>query len=70
MRCISAIVSLFAVLAAYPAAASENITYSYDARGRLIKVERAGTVNNNVKTEYSHDKANNRTNAKTTGSPN
>ena len=70
MRCISAMVGLFALFGAYPATASETISYTYDARGRLIKVERAGTVNNNVKTEYSHDKANNRTNAKTTGSPN
>jgi len=70
MRCISAMFGFFVLFVAYPAAASETISYTYDARGRLIKVERAGTVNNNVKTEYSHDKANNRTNAKTTGSPN
>lgn len=49
--------------------ASETITYTYDAKGRLIKVERSGTVNNGVKTEYMHDKADNRTNVKVTGSP-
>ncbi len=49
------------------ASASETVTYTYDARGRLVKVERAGTVNNNVKTEYEHDKANNRKRVKTTG---
>jgi hypothetical protein len=55
---------------AAPASATETITYTYDAKGRLVKVERTGTVNNNVKTEYTHDKADNRTNVKTTGSPN
>jgi len=49
--------------------ASETVTYSYDAKGRLVKVERAGTVNNGVKAEYSHDKAGNRTNVKVTGAP-
>ena len=44
------------------AVASETITYTYDARGRLIKVVRSGTVNNNVSTTYSYDRADNRTN--------
>jgi hypothetical protein len=53
--------------------AAETITYSYyayDAKGRLVKVERSGGVANGVKTEYKHDKANNRTNVKVTGSAN
>jgi hypothetical protein len=50
--------------------ASETITYSYDARGRLIQVARNGSVNNGVSTTYAHDKANNRTSKATTGSPN
>jgi YD repeat-containing protein len=49
------------------ALATETITYTYDARGRLVKVERVGTVNNNEKTEYEHDRANNRKRVKTTG---
>jgi hypothetical protein len=59
-------------VAAVPAVAwaAETITYSYDAKGRLVKVERSGTVNNGVKAEYSHDKANNRTNVTVSGSPN
>lgn len=52
------------------ALASETITYTYDAKGRLIKAERSGAVNNGVKYEYTHDKANNRRNLKVTGSPN
>ena len=39
----------------------------HDARGRLIKVDRAGTVNNGVSTAYTLDKADNRTNKTTTG---
>jgi hypothetical protein len=42
--------------------ASETITYTYDARGRLVKVERSGTINNGVKAEYNYDKGDNRTN--------
>ena len=51
------------------AIASETITYSYDNRGRLVKVVHNGSVNNNVQTNYSYDKADNRTNVKTTGTP-
>ena len=59
-------------VAALPALAyaAETITYTYDAKGRLVKVERSGTVNNGVKAEYTHDKANNRTNVTVSGSPN
>jgi YD repeat-containing protein len=61
-----------AAVAAVPALAiaAETIAYSYDARGRLVKVARSGDVNNNVVTNYSYDKADNRTNKTTTGSPN
>jgi YD repeat-containing protein len=52
------------------AAATETITYTYDAKGRLVKVERTGTVNNGVTTQYTHDKADNRTNVTITGSAN
>jgi len=49
--------------------ATETITYSYDAHGRLIKVVHSGTVNNNVVSNYSYDNADNRTNKTTTGAP-
>jgi hypothetical protein len=55
--------------AAAAAMATETITYKYDTRGRLVKVERSGTVNNNVNTSYAYDKADNRTNKTTTGAP-
>jgi hypothetical protein len=63
------VLSLFA-LGATHVSAGETISYTYDAKGRLVKVVRTGTVNNNVTTEYTHDKANNRTKVKTTNSPN
>jgi hypothetical protein len=59
-------------IAAAPALAiaSETINYTYDAKGRLVKVEHSGSVNNNLVANYAHDKANNRTNLNVTGSPN
>jgi hypothetical protein len=50
--------------------ATGTIKYTYDTKGRLVKVERTGTVNNNVTTAYVHDKANNHKNVKTTSSTN
>jgi len=54
--------AIAAALCAAAAMAAETITYSYDARGRLVKVVRTGSVNNNVTATYSYDKADNRTN--------
>jgi YD repeat-containing protein len=68
MRAIAIFITLLLLGAA--AYAAETINYSYDARGRLIQVARTGTVNNNVTTNYSYDKADNRQNKTTTGSPN
>ena len=56
------VLATLSLAAAAAAIASETITYTYDARGRLVTVERSGTVNNNVKAEYKYDKADNRTN--------
>lgn len=53
----------------FAAAATETVTYTYDAHGRLVKVVSTGTVNNNVQTTYTHDKADNRTNVKVEGAP-
>ena len=54
-------------LAGAAAMAAETIGYGYDARGRLIRVQHSGSVNANVATNYSYDKADNRTSKKTTG---
>ncbi|AMG75791.1 RHS Repeat protein [Sphingopyxis granuli] len=67
-RVLLGAVALLAMSSA--ATAAETITYTYDAKGRLVKVVRTGTVNNNVTVEYTHDKADNRTRLKTTNSPN
>ena len=67
-RCaLAAIVATAVPVLAY---AAETITYTYDAKGRLVKVVRSGNVNNGVTADYTHDKANNRTNVTVTGSPN
>lgn len=47
------------------AQASETISYKYDARGRLIQVQHAGTVNNGLQSTYTLDKADNRSNKTT-----
>lgn len=64
---LSLLVALALISGAF---ATETITYTYDAKGRLVRVVRTGTVNNNVTTEYTHDKANNRKTVVTTGSNN
>jgi YD repeat-containing protein len=52
------------------AAAAETITYRYDARGRLVQVERrAAPTATPVVTRYTHDAANNRTNKIVSGAP-
>jgi hypothetical protein len=67
-----ALISIMLGLTLVPAVALavETITYKYDAKGRLVKVIRTGTVNNNVTYDYVHDKANNRKNVKVTNSLN
>jgi len=68
MRAFAVFLGLLVLaVAAY---AAETITYTYDARGRLKQVARTGTINNGVTTNYTVDKADNRTNKTTTGSPN
>ncbi|MEN2791753.1 hypothetical protein ABC974_19130 [Sphingomonas oligophenolica] len=57
------------IAAAGIASASETITYTYDAKGRLILVQHSGTVNNNVVANYTFDTADNRRNIKVTGAP-
>lgn len=54
-------IALGALGLAAAAVASETIKYTYDARGRLVKVERNLTSANNTVTNYTIDKADNRT---------
>lgn len=67
--CLFATATFFGAYA-WAASATETIKYSYDAYGRVTKVERTGTVNNGVKVEYIHDKVDNRAQSKTPASPN
>jgi coenzyme F420-reducing hydrogenase delta subunit len=72
MRIRNTILMAGAALAAAAAAAalaSETLTYSYDSRGRLIRVDHSGSVNNNVVANYSYDKADNRTLKNVSGAP-
>lgn len=52
------------------AQASETIRYVYDAKGRVVRVERTGSVNNGVTTVHQYDRANNRRRVIVTGSAN
>jgi len=63
-RYIAAIILLALGAVAF---AAETITYKYDSRGRLVKVTRTGTVNNNVVTNYTYDPADSRNQVTTTG---
>ena len=43
-----------------PVFASETITYTYDALGRLVRAQNSGTVNNSQVRSFCYDKAGNR----------
>lgn len=62
MRSLFLSVSVVALMVPLGVDAAETVAYSYDARGRLIKVIRSGSAqsNSNVTTDYTHDRANNR----------
>lgn len=66
----TAVAAALATLASPPTRAAETITYSYDARGRLIRVVRGGATPQPVTTAYQHDRADNRRRVTTTGSSN
>lgn len=50
--------------------ADSTIKYTYDALGRLVKVQHEGGVNNQITSDYAYDKAGNRTNVSVSNSPN
>jgi hypothetical protein len=51
------------------ALAGETQSYTYDAKGRLVRTVKSGTVNNGVTAEYAHDRTDNRTRVRITGAP-
>jgi hypothetical protein len=50
-----------------PAISAETINYTYDSKGRVVKVEHSGTVNSGISVQYNYDSTDNRTNVNTTG---
>lgn len=55
-------VSVIALTIAPSVNASETVTYTYDAQGRLVQSVISGTVNNGQSSSTTFDAANNRTN--------
>lgn len=68
-RAIELIAIAVLVTAATVAMAAETITYTYDAKGRLVLVTHTGTVNNNIVANYTFDAADNRKIVKVSGAP-
>ena len=62
MRALVKIAAVILATCSTLASAAETITYTYDARGRLIDVSRSGSVNNGIASCYALDQADNRTN--------
>lgn len=59
-RFICGVILLSSIGIPLTSAVSENISYTYDAKGRLIRVDHVGAVNNGVTAVYGHDHADNR----------
>lgn len=47
--------------------ASDTVTYTYDAKGRLVRVQHSGGPAAGVDTQYTYDKAGNRQRVLVTG---
>jgi YD repeat-containing protein len=62
VRAVAAFMASTLLIVSQVATASETLSYSYDALGRLVKVARSGTVNNGASECYTYDKAGNRSN--------
>lgn len=62
MRNLLILVSVIALMVPIGASATETVTYTYDAQGRLIRSVISGTVNNGQSSSTTFDAANNRTN--------
>ena len=64
---LRASVLVAALLAATSLSAAETVTYTYDALGRLVKVEHAGGSNSGMQQTTTFDPAGNRSNYTVTG---
>lgn len=70
MRMRRIILGSLPLIAAGPANASETITYTYDALGRLTANVASGGPSSGANTAIQYDPAGNRTTYQTSGSPN
>lgn len=57
----------FSLAPIYSTSGSETVTYTYDDRGRLVLVNRGGTINDGIQASYSYDGADNRSNVTVSG---
>lgn len=60
---------LVALMVQSSAGASETVSYSYDAQGRLVQVVHSGGPINGTQTIYTQDAASNRTRVQVAGAP-
>lgn len=67
MRAKYLIATGLALLTPVAAPASEKITYTYDAKGRLTQVQHAGGQTDGLTSSYQFDAADNRTASQVTG---
>lgn len=64
-----AVLALYALTFTGRALAAETITYTYDARGRLVQVVHSGGPVSGTQVIYTHDAASNRTRVQVIGAP-
>ena len=64
---IAASASTVTLLLTGAALASETVTYTYDARGRLVEVSHSGGPASGTKVEYEYDEAHNIKRKRVTG---
>uniref|UniRef100_UPI0035CB0425 RHS repeat domain-containing protein n=1 Tax=uncultured Sphingomonas sp. TaxID=158754 RepID=UPI0035CB0425 len=61
MRLVQAAMVSLALFGPIAASANDTITYSYNAKGRLITASHAGSANKGLVSTYQYDPADNRT---------
>lgn len=59
-RASTAMMALAASFPWFPAGSTETVTYTYDALGRLVAVQKTGSANNGQTQTFCYDRAGNR----------
>lgn len=67
LSCVSPLALAVSLSVAAQSGGSTTETYTYDARGQLVDVQRSGGVNHGIRSEYTYDAAFNRIRKKVTG---